>query len=384
MNFDNPRALLKRLFKLNDYMQRPSVMKKALKFIFITVLFFLIFNEQVFATICVNLSPNREMVGTAMDYDALIRGSELAFQDTHFSDYRFFSTNTNVEFLQQIQQMASSSCSVILGFLTSRECLIAGPVLVKNKIIGISFICGHDNVNNFHPYLYTATPSISQASKIVVDYLHRSPQFGKIFAVHQPTDTYSESEFTQFKSKFKGQIVEVPIDSDGQFDSNLISYKPGEKATLAFFTYPLPSVKILVMLSDHQMITKNTRIIGASSWSDDVSLLIPIKSILEKAYEVKAVDIMDWNKVKKSIFVKRFSKTFHREPVGIEVSNYDVTKLAVECYKKSFINGKYDTNQFRYCITHTHYIGESGTFSFNNNSSFATRKIAMSNLLNRM
>lgn len=359
-----------------------KITKKAAVFI----LFLLLCFNQALATICIVSNPNREMVKTVMDYDALVRGSELAFQDTQFSDYRFFSANTNVEFLQQIQQTTTSdSCSIILGLLTSRECLIAGPVLVKNKTIGISFICGHDEVNNFYPYLYTATPSIDRASQVVVNYLEQqSPFNNKIFAIYQPTDTYSEAEFSQFKSKFKAPIIEVPVDSEGQLDINLLSYKPGEKVTLVFFIYPLPSVKVLETLDDHKMITKDVRIIGASSWSDDDSLLIPIKLILEKAYEVKALDITDWSNVKKSAFVTRFAKAFHRNPVSIEVSNYDVTKFAVECYKKSFTLGKYDINKFRYCLTHTRYFGASGEFSFDQNSSFASRQMRISNLLDRM
>lgn len=363
-------------------------MGKKFKFVtflkLISLMCVILFSNQGLARICVNTSMNHDMFGFDIGVDGLVRDYDMAFRESHFSDYRFFSADKNAELAAQIQVMAHSSCSVILGLFTSRECLIAGDILRKNKIVGISPICGHDDVGRFYPYIFTGTHPISVAADITVDYINNMQNSGKIFAIHQPTNVYSEAEFSQFMKRFSKPITVIPVDSGGKFDIDKFLYKKDEAVTLVFFTYPLPSVKILIELSNKNLIAKNVRIVGASSWNDDVFLFKPIKPILESAASVVAADTVDWKKIKQSNFSKVFIKNFNREPLNIEVLNYDVTRFAIKCYRESSINNKNDVDKFINCITHTKYQGVSGTFSFSKNSSFADRPKYLTNLLDRM
>lgn len=348
--------------------------------IILSFVFCFVFCANCFADICVNTSINPEF-----NIDVSSRGSELAFQDDHFSNYRLFSADSNAEFFTQIKEMArGSSCSVILGLVTSRACLIAGPILRKYKTISISPICGHDSVGNFYPYLYTATFPISKEAEVIIDYLNKRKKPGKIFAIYQATDIYSMAEFSQFKKRCSKIITEIPLSSDGQFDVSKFQPIKGEENTLIFFTSPLPSVKALVVLSDHQLITKDLKIIGSSSWNDQVSLLKHVKPILRRAKLVIAVDVLNWDKVRNSSFTKTFIKKFNREPLNVEVINYDVTRLTIKCYRQSLVNEKYNVDKFQYCLAHTVYHGASGIFSFTNHSSFADRPAYMTNILERM
>ena len=338
-----------------------------------------LFSQVCFASICVNKSTNLEMKA-----GVLAHGHELAFQDSNFYDYQLFSANNDAEFAAWIQKNTPGACSLVLGLFTSRECLIAGPILMENKTIGISFICGHDDVAKFFPYIYTATPPISKAERFITDYLNKQPNLGKVFAVYQPTDIYSEGEFSQFKKMFAKPVEEVQVQSDGKFDISKISYRKGEPITFVFFVYPLPSVKILVELSNHQLITKDTNIVGASSWSDDIAMLKPIKLILEKANKVIALDVLDWKKIKDSAFAKKFITLYNRNPTNVEILEYDITKFAVKCYRQSFVNKKYNINLFRGCMLRNKYHGISGTFSFSEKSPFAERRLYLINLLDLM
>jgi len=137
-------------------------------------------------------------------------------------------------------------------------------------------------------------------------------------------------------------------------------------------------------LNNSNLVNKKTLIIGASSWTFDVSVFRPIKSILEKAQAVIATDVLDWKQVKKTFFFKKFTTEYNREPLNIEILTYDVTKLAIQCYKSSLIIKKYNLDKFQNCMTSGQHQGISGTFSFNKESPFAQRPLYLSNLLEKM
>jgi hypothetical protein len=341
------------------------------------------FSQQSFANICVNTSSNYKMFGSVLRAGALVSGHELAFQTDNFNDYQFFSANSDAELAKQIGQMVTGSCSILLGLFTSRDCLIAGPILKKNKTVGISSSCGHDDINQFSPYLYTIIPSLSEFIDVTAKYLNKTKNLGRVIVIYQPTDVYSAAGFHEFQIKFNKKIIEVPVGSDGQLDLSKFSIA-GEQVTIVFFCYPLPSAQILVELSNHNLITKHTKIIGASSWTFDVSVFRPIKAILESSQEVLTTDIIDWNKFKKSEFLIKFYKKFHREPLNIEVLTYDVTQLAINCYKQSTISDNYNSDLFHSCLVRGGHQGVSGRYSFDKQSPFAHRPIYLTNFLDRM
>lgn len=339
----------------------------------------LIISNEGLGSICVSNGIHPEL-----NADSFFLGPELAFKDSRFKDYRLFLAITSTKFSEQLQQMTSDSCSVVLGLITSKECLIAGPILQKKKIIGVSPCCGHDSIGKYYPYLYAGGPPLSKEASAIVEYLKKVSDIGKIFVIYKPADVYSEEVFTQFKNKFHSPFVEVRISTDGEANLKDFSYQPQEKIFLLFFTYPLASIKVLVNLAAHQKITKNTTILGGSSWGDEVILFKPIKSVLGKAKQVINVEIIDWNKTKNSAFVKRFSRQYNREPLDSELINYDITRFVVRCYRRSSVNGKTNLDKFQNCMAHEKYRGIAGSFSFDKASSFADRRIYFNNLLNRI
>lgn len=344
----------------------------------------LIFSHTIMANICVNTSSNYKMFGSVLRSGALVRGHELAFQDNSFSDYQLFSAESDAELVKQIQNISTGSCSIVLGLFTSRECLIAGPIFKKNKLIGISSSCSSDNIKQFTPYLFTIIPPLSKFSYEIANYLNKRKDLGKVILIYQPTDVYSQLSYNYFKEKFNNSSLDVQVDSDGQFNLNTFDFTSNEKLTIIFFTYPLPSAKILMELNKSKIIKDNTIIVGASSWTFDISVFKPIKEILNKSSEVIAADVIDWNKIKKSEFIKRFTSKYNREPLNIEILTYDVTKLSIECYKKSLSKNQYSIARFKHCMTETNHHGVSGNFNFSKNSSFAERPLYITNLLDHI
>jgi hypothetical protein len=354
-----------------------------LKKILLIVAVWLTFSQASFATICVNVGGNLD-VYSALTAEAATIGNKLAFQDEKFTDYYFFTSNDAISLKKNIQQ-SIYPCSIVLGLVTSRECLIAGPSLKAKKIIGISPICGHNDINKYFPYLYSASPPISQDAKIIVNYLDHIVGQEKIFVIYQPTNLYSEAEFSQFKKRLSKDFTTIPVDIDDQIDYNKLSYNADDKIIIIFFTYPLSSMKIILKLSSDKLITKNVTIIGASSWSIDTSIFKPYKFVLSKAHGIFMIDMVNWDQIKKKIILKKFASKFDNEPLLVEILSYDVAKLAIKCYKKSFITkSNFNIKNFRQCITQNTFEGITPPFSFSKDSSFANRSLLITNLLNRL
>lgn len=331
------------------------------------------------AGICVNTSATSDL-----NADVSFLGPKIAFQDSHFNNYKTFSVKNNADFAHQIQKMTPESCSVVLGLVTSRECLIAGPVLKKNKLIGISPCCGHDKINQFYPYLYVGSAPLSIEVSTIIQHLKQENKEDNIYVIYKPTNVYSHEMFLQFQKQYTKKFTKIEISSDNTFDIKKFSYAKNTPATLVFFTYPLPSIKTLLTLSSQKLINKNTDVLGGSSWGDEITLFKSIRPILEKVRAVVCVEMLDWQKVKNSGFVKKFEKTHKRKPLDIEIISYDMTRFAVSCYKQATIDNKYDIKAFQHCMTHKKHKGVSGDFLFNKRSSFANRPIYITNLLERI
>lgn len=311
----------------------------------------------------------------------------MAFEDENFKDYRiyFSSDNDNAEFAAQVQSMTWEGCSVVLGLFTSKDCLIAGPILKENKTIGLSPSCAVDKIKQFMPYLYSATPDLDNFSKKVAERIDDDVQEGVVFAFYQPSDIYSTSGYKAFKKNVNKKIIEVPVNSSGEFDSKLLSVVANNKSSMVFFTNPLPSAQILVNLDRHKLITKNVKIIGATSWVFDISVFKPVESVLLKANSVMSPTVINRDQIESSIFSQHFRKLYGREPDVVEVLSYDATRLAVQCYRHTLSAGSEDKNQsFIQCLRMNKYNGVSGHSVFEEGSPFSVRKVSLVNFLARV
>lgn len=352
------------------------------KKIFLISLLFI--STNCFSNICVNTSSNYKMFGAELRTGILFQGQKLAFADKNFKEYQAFSVGNTNELSNQIHQMNNNNCSILLGFFTSSDCLIAGPMLYKNKIVGISPSCSTDKITQFYPYLYTAVPPLNKFNKVMINHLNNKLNLGKIFFIYQPTDIYSTLSYENVMENFHKNFTTIPLGSDGDFDLNLFSFGKNETVTFVFFTYPVPSAQMILSLSNAGLLNKNVNIIGAPSWVFDVSVFRPIKKILENVNSVVSVDVLNWPQISKSTFTQNFVKRFNREPLTIELLNYDVTRLSIDCYQKSLVNGVYNVDLFEACILSSPYQGVSGTFSFTKGSPFANRSLQMNNFFDRI
>lgn len=359
----------------NDFM---SLLKK-----FFILSLYLIF-QNAFGYVCVNATSNYKMFGSVLRENVLKNPFVMAFSDEHFKNYKIFSADNDTQLVEQIQQMTSGGeCAFVLGLFTSQDCLVSGPILKKNKTIGLSSSCSNNRIDAFFPYIYTVVPKLSDFSKVVAKNIDVK-NANVIYAFYQPSDVYSYSGFAAFRKYFKNPVVGVPVGSDGNFDLNLLNVGGKNKYTIIFFTYPLPSAQILVRLDSRHFINKKVNIVGASSWIFDVSVFRPIKSILLKANSVLTPSLIDQRRIYFSNFAHRFVKLYDREPDVVEVLTYDITRIAVQCYRKTRKTAHFSNEAFLHCIKQNKYDGVSGYTTFEKESPFSSKKIYLIHFISRV
>lgn len=349
------------------------------------LLFSLLFVAQsIFANICVNTTSNYKMFGSVLKADVLKNPFIMAFRHEHFKNYQIFFASNNTLLTDQIQSMTKNNCSVILGLFTSQDCLVSGPILKKNKVIALSSSCSENHIANFLPYVYTAVPRLSEFSQAMADYVNRNNDIGTIYVFYQPSDVYSSSGFKAFQQYVSKPIKVIAVDLSGNYNLKAVRSCKDQVATFIFFTYPLPSVQILVSLDAEHIITNKINVMGASAWIFDVSVFKPIKSILQKAKSVLTPSLADQKRINSSVFAQEFIQKYSREPDIVEVLTYDVSRLAVQCYKHVLAHGGYTNNLFLSCLRHNRFKGLSGYYTFRENSPFVSKNIYLINFLSRI
>lgn len=348
-----------------------------LRFFFIVALSLV--SPICFGLICVNASANYEMFGSALTNKTLAYSARRAFADRKFTAYKIYSAKSDVQLARIISQMAVSKCNVILGLITSRDCLTAGPILKKDKIIGLSPACADQSITDFSPFVYTASPVLSKYIKKLVEYLNQKSNIGKIYVVYKPDSLFSIAALQSFRTLMDKKFLLIPVSAEGVFDPRLLKSLKNSSGTIVFLIYSLLSAQVLVNLSSHHLIGKRTNIIGSPSWAYDVGVFRLIKPILAKARTVLSLTSINSQTVERSKFAKDFSKKYHRKPLEVEALNYDVTGLAVHCYRYAELKGAYQYSKFIRCINSTRYSGITGQINFRSSIPFAIRTIHLIN-----
>lgn len=336
--------------------------------------------KNSYGYICVNSTSNYKMFGSVLRSNVLKNPFLMAFHDEKFVDYKIFHAEDDAELIDQIQLMAKSECSVVLGLFTSQDCLVSGSILKKNKTIGLSSSCSDNHIQKYYPYIYTAVPRLSDFSRSAADYIN-GHNADEVYVFYQPSDVYSNYAVEAFYHYLKKKVISIPVSSSGVFDVKKLSPIIKKNTTMIFFTYPLPSAQILVEIDSHNQINSNVNVIGASSWIFDVSVFRPIERTLAKANSVISPSLLKASNPNKSRFSQVFIKRYQRPPDLVEILTYDISRLAVRCYKRSHKTSLFKAEQFLRCIKSGQYTGVSGKMKFKDGTAFSDRDIFMINFM---
>ncbi len=331
------------------------------------------------AKVCINSSSYDKMFGSSLRSDILGRSHSMALESEKFADYSTFTSTADIELPDALRKAIDQGCTVIVGIYTSRECLLAGPILKEKKVALLSPTCGTDELRKFSPFVRTGVPSIAEYSRQVADIIKKSPK-SEVIVFHQPAELFSEISFREFKARFGREFTTVSLDRDGVMPDAVLNQivnenKKGPK-TFVFFTYPLVSAKVVERLDEKQGVSLTTTIVGSSSWAFDVSVFKTVLGALLKAKSVLVPDLVDWDSIMKSDFAVKYRARFGESPLGIHFISYDITRIAVRCFKKAVAGHRvFAAENFEACLVNDRHQGLSGPIVFDKESPFALRKV---------
>ena len=344
--------------------------------------FFLQFNSSEFAKaeakICA-ISNSFSQMFSGMERSRNSRYPfELAFnhfKKPHVATYVYNSAATDLDLINKLKTAVHDGCKVILGFYISRECLLVGPILKENKVVGFSPGCAHNRINEYFPYLMTAVPSLESYLKTVSDYLNGREE--KIFVFYQPSDVFSRISYAELRKNVNKEIVEIKIDRSGRALEENFPEISTTKNLYVFLTYPLTSLGMLGSLDAKKLVGKGSIIVGSSSWAFDQELLAKNKNLLKKADSVMLPGFYSEKKARAKLpNGKTINETLQDpSPPMVALLAYDAAVASLMC--GSEVKDDFQASKFVSCLRRLNYNGLTGVMKYSENSSFAVRDIEM-------
>lgn len=343
-----------------------------IKFLFLI----LIYSSDLFAHTCVISSAFRLMHSTRSRAEVLLNAHRLAEIESGMQFSKHYVTNgRDTDFLKTLKRAIDDGCNAILGLYTSRECVLAGPILKKKDLIAISPSCSHDKIRSYYPHITTFVPSLESYSKAIVERVGTK----KILVVRQKSDLYS-LHLSRHISKFvkKTHLSYFDLDREGLPKSDKFDH--GKSDVIVFTTYPLPSFTALKYLSQMEGKDK-VLIVGAPSWPYDLDLLKKQRDHFEKFAGVEVPDFMNLDK--NSDFYKLYTSKFEQVPYNLAALSYHLSLSVLKCSKSSN-NNKVNAKSIRKCLQDNTWDGITGKVKFKKGDPFVERDIKMHELIPRL
>lgn len=337
------------------------------------------------ADVCVVSAALQSMHSSSFKSQYLVHAHELAVKlnPTVAKGVKiayYTADGSDVDLLSVLKKAIGDGCKVIIGLYTSRECLLAGPFLQENKVIGLSPSCGHDGVEKFKENLRTGVPPLQKYAKSIADRLNQTDE--RAIVLFQPTEVYSRQTRDEIAKQLKRPVEFVEFGKQIDSSKLVASLAGAEPRTLVFTTYPTPSYQIIEDLSKAGRLDKKTTILAASSWLFDLSLIRKLKDTLAKTAGAYVPDTWRIEPAKATPFFRAYQKEYGAEPENLAAFSYDLTTLALAC--RNDIGAAFDLAKFRACLVTREFSGVTGAFSFTQDSAFAQREVFLEALTGRL
>lgn len=336
-------------------------------------LFFVILSFSTYANVCIISISKAPMFPTSLRRHFLTQGIILSFEEhkQNWKDYIFETDGSEISLIEEINKAIKKECKIIIGMGSSKECLIAGPSLLKNKIFGFSPTCGHENISNFYPYLFTGVPSLQQYAKAITSFINKKSKSHQIVLIKQKAEVYSTSLYNSLTKALNKNYISIEFSKDGKpisdVNINSLNKRP---YFFVFTTYPLISVEITNFLKRNGLINKQNTLIGSPSWIFDLNLLAKSKDDFLNFNEALVPNLWDSTLLSKTKFYKSFMNHFHSEPHNFAIYSYEISNRVLNCL---------NNNNFLDCYKNYQGKGETGSFTYTE-TSFPKRKINLYDL----
>ena len=324
-------------------------------------------------SICVVVAPFLPMFASKGMSDELLKGPRLALMDNDIKleGSIFLSSANELDLIKTVNSAYESGCRIMVGFYTSRECLLAAEVLKnRNDTILVSPTCGHEDLMKYRGRIYTGVPSLKnyiiEESKFL-----KSKKYEQIYIVHSPTDVYSQNALNLLRENLKSEKIQlISTDRVGEVRSE---FSITSHSAVVFTTYPKNSLPILEMISS-KSVGKGVDLIASPSWIYDMGVIATKKKELgnfKSAYVIR----MSRNKRKK---VPKSLSSVPQSVQSIVYSSYSMASFAATCHNKT--KRKFSNENFRRCMVNTSFEGIYGNIKFNGDSPYAESSLIVDKL----
>lgn len=304
--------------------------------------------------------------------DFILRNKIIA-KSVEFRPYQ--NATESLAVLDGLAKAKSDNCDLIVGLITSKDSLIAGPYLVENKMYGISSTATNDGISKYNSNLLSFSTSASSYVKSFTDWVkNNSLKDSEVAVIFKPTEVYSLFFKDEVKKKLPGIWV-----------VNFNDLLGGKKAAAEFrgvkavfiTTYPLESIVILKSLKDKlpPVRLKDLNIFGTQSWTEvqafsaNPTLINDFKNVFM---------FSPWNFDNETPeFQNCRSKYKHKfgvMPDHDSVYDYDTVAFALKCAFDSKTN-TFNRENLRSCFgSQQKFSGATGLYEFKSGDSHPLRQ----------
>lgn len=340
-------------------------------------LFVITFLNISFASIkaCFVSSDISNLLPSAKDFDKRLGGYTVAIdlflanenlKTDQISLLDYTKTNSKGFIPDGIKWAKENKCNVVVGLITSRDALVAGPFLREEKLKAFSSTATNSTISQYYPFILSLSTTTDSYLEALVSSAHISK---KIVAIYKEENVYSLHFYEALKLK-KQDVKFIKMKSDNTVDLSEIPYG----ATVLITTYPLESIPVVKQLSTSDKVSSLT-IIGTQSWMETHAF--KSQNIdFEKFKKVQVFSPWDFEKPNKifSHFSQKYLNKYGTSPDHDSIYDFDVMTIILHCAldkRKRILDSDLLNKCMSMPITFT---GASGGHSFNGTSSHTKRK----------
>lgn len=310
--------------------------------------------------------------GFEVAIDDFITKNKLPKESINFITYQ--SPTESLAVLNGLTQAKKDNCDLIVGLITSKDALIAGPFLVEKKMFGISSTATNDGISKYRSNLLSLSTSASSYLKSFSKWvLDKSLKQENISVIYKSTEVYS----LFFKDELQKIFPKANFTNFDQIQNKSLLGSNFKQVKVIFIsTYPLESILILKELTS--LIENNTNkitIFGTQSWSEIQAFKANFE-LLNKFKQIYLFSPWDFNNETGLLkeFKLKYKAKFNVLPDHDSVYDYDSMSFSLNCAfdKKTKILSK---NKLKFCYENNQmFYGATGNYNFLNTSSHPKRK----------
>ena len=280
-----------------------------------------------------------------------------------------FTVADGKSLLDQLNWAAAGNCDAIVGLVTSRDALLAAPILKKNgTLVAFSSTATADELNDYFPNVISASTSMS-AWVEAVERKFKNQRYPTVIIVSKPDDLYSLFFTKKLASSFGSGTVILNLGPNDEIKSSFIkTLDPASQILFLYSTYPIHSLHSLAQLAGKLNKSKSAhwKIVGTQSWIEthtfrarkDVMDQLPI-----------CFHFSPWIAPANSayrLFKAQYHHLYQRPPDHDSTYDYDVMNMILNCYQESQVKNGFEKLRLRDCLGKQHeYLGATGLYRYN-------------------